>query len=57
MFQSPYIRKVHGTTESQKRNTKNISLSIKLDKSRLITPKQTTKINLERRGKMKEEFQ
>lgn len=57
MFQSPYIRKVQGTTESQKRNTKNISLSIKLDKSRLITPKQTTKINLERRGKMKEEFQ
>lgn len=43
--------------QSQEGNTKKIPLSVKLDKNRLITHKQTTKINLERCRKMKEEFQ
>jgi len=44
-------------TQSQERNTKKIPLSVKLDKNRLVTCKQTAKINLGRRSKMKEEFQ
>lgn len=44
-------------TQSQDRNTKKIPLSAKLDKNRLITCKQTAKINLETHSKMKEEFQ
>lgn len=43
--------------QSQEGNTKKIPLSVKLDKNRLITRKQTTKINLERCRKIKEEFQ
>lgn len=49
--------KVQGMRQSQEGNTKKILLSVKLDKNRSIIRKQTTKINLERCRKMKEEFQ
>lgn len=52
-----YRAKVQGMTQSQEGNTKKIPLSVKLDKTRLITHRQRTKINLWSHIKTQEEFQ